>query len=109
MSRGYIGTLALMPGAAQSVTGSAPADAEVTERIREENATLYRVINTVSSSLDLDAVLTGIVDIATEATNCHACFVYFLEHERLVLRAASAPYAHLVGGIDFDLDEGLTG
>jgi GAF domain-containing protein len=79
------------------------------ERVRRENQTLYAVIKTVSSSLALDRVLRGIVDIATDATACHACFVYFLEGERLVLRAASAQYAHLVGQLEWGLDEGLTG
>ncbi len=51
------------------------------------------MIKTVSSSLDLDRVLRGIVDIATDATGCHACFIYFLEGDRLVLRAASPQYA----------------
>ena len=78
------------------------------ERVRRENQTLYAVIKTVSSSLALDRVLGGIVDIATDATACHACFVYFLEDERLVLRAASPsmPPGRRVGMVR---DEGLTG
>ena len=64
---------------------------------QRENETLYAVIKTVSSSLDLDRVLDGIVEIATDATGCHACFIYFVEGERLVLRAASPRYSHLVG------------
>ena len=64
-------------------------------RARRENETLYAVIKTVSSSLDLDRVLHGIVDIATDATGCHACFIYFLEGERLVLRAASPRYSRV--------------
>lgn len=79
------------------------------ERVRRENQTLYAVIKTVSSSLALDRVLGGIVDIATDASACHACFVYFLEDERLVLRAASPQYVHLVGDLEWGLDEGLTG
>ncbi len=63
----------------------------------------------MSSSLDLDRVLRGIVDIATDATDCHACFIYFLEHERLVLRAASPEYSHLLGEIELGIDEGLAG
>ena len=51
--------------------------------MRRENETLYAVIKTVSSSLDLERVLGGIVDIATDATGCHACFIYFAEGERL--------------------------
>ena len=78
-------------------------------RARQENETLYAVIKTVSSSLDLDRVLRGIVDIATDATGCHACFIYFLEAERLVLRAASPRYSRFVGELALGLDEGLTG
>jgi len=78
-------------------------------RVRRENETLYAVIKTVSSSLALDRVLGGIVEIATDATDCHACFIYFVEDERLVLRAASPRYADLVGKLEWGLDEGLTG
>jgi len=79
------------------------------DRFQRENQTLYSVIKTVSSSLALDRVLDGIVEIATDATGCHACFVYFVEGDRLTLRAASPEYAHLVGEVGFGLDEGLTG
>jgi GAF domain-containing protein len=79
------------------------------DRVRRENQTLYAVIKTVSSSLALDRVLGGIVEIATDATGCHACFVYFLEGDRLVLRAASPRYADLVGELGWGIDQGLTG
>jgi GAF domain-containing protein len=78
-------------------------------RVQRENETLYAVIKTVSSSLDLDRVLSGIVDIATDATNCHAAFIYFVERDRLVLRAASKSYSHLVGTLAWAVSEGLTG
>jgi GAF domain-containing protein len=78
-------------------------------RVQRENETLYAVIKTVSSSLDLDRVLDGIVEIATDATGCHACFIYFVDGERLVLRAASPRYSHLVGQLTWGMDEGLTG
>jgi GAF domain-containing protein len=78
-------------------------------RVRRENETLYAVIQTVSSSLALDRVLGGIVEIATDATGCHAAFIYFREGERVVLRAASPRYSQLVGTVSFRLDEGLTG
>ncbi len=47
--------------------------------LREENRTLYGVIKLVSSSLELEPMLQGVVDLATEATACHACFIYLLE------------------------------
>jgi GAF domain-containing protein/sugar diacid utilization regulator len=89
----------------QSVAG----DREAVRRARRENETLYAVIKTVSSSLDLDRVLRGIVDIATDATGCHACFIYFLDEERLLLRAASPRYSRFVGELELGVDEGLTG
>ena len=82
---------------------------DAVERARRENETLYAVIKTVSSSLDLDRVLDGIVEIATNASGCHACFIYFLEGERLVLRAASQRYSRFVGALELGVDEGLAG
>ena len=78
-------------------------------RARLENETLYAVIKTVSSSLDLARVLHGIVDITTDATASHACFIYFVERSRLVLRAASPRYARFVGELSLGIDEGLAG
>ena len=78
-------------------------------RARLENETLYAVIKTVSSSLDLDRVLHGIVDITTDAAASHACFIYFLEGDRLVLRAASPRYSEFVDKLDLGVEEGLAG
>ncbi len=54
-------------------------------------------------------MLQGIVDLATEATGCHACFIYLLEGGVLTIRAASPVYAGAVGVVQMRLDEGLTG
>ena len=77
--------------------------------LREENRTLYAVINLVSSSIELGPMLHGVVDLATHATDCHACFIYLLEDDRLTIRAASHVFADAVGGVELGLDEGLTG
>jgi len=79
------------------------------ERVRLESDTLYSIIQVVGSSVDLTRVLDGIVELVTEATDCHACFVYIRDGERLRIRAASRIYAHVVGKVEFALDEGLTG
>ena len=86
-----------------------PEPASSLRGAQRETETLYAVIQTVSSSLDLDRVLGAIVDIATDATGCHACFIYFLEADRLMLRAASPRYASFVGELDLGVDEGLAG
>src|SRR6185437_10770283 len=77
--------------------------------LREENRTLYGVIRLVSSSLELVPMLQGVVDLATEATGCHACFIYLLEDSELVIRAASPVFAQAVGVVRFSVNEGLAG
>jgi putative methionine-R-sulfoxide reductase with GAF domain len=54
-------------------------------------------------------MLRGVVRLVTEATRCHACFVYFLDGDALTLRAASRMYEHLEGGVVIPVGEGLTG
>src|SRR6202022_4621436 len=77
--------------------------------LREENRTLYGVIKLVSSSVELGPMLQGIVDLATEATGCHACFIYLLEDSQLTIRAASPVFADAVGRVQIALEDGLTG
>src|SRR5450755_2652410 len=77
--------------------------------LREENRTLYGVIKLVSSSLELAPMLQGVVDLATEATGCHACFIYLLEDGRLTIRAASPVFGEAVGNVQFSVQDGLTG
>ena len=74
-----------------------------------ESQTLYQIISTVGSSLDLEEVLGAVVRLLSDASGVHACFVYLLAErgEALVLRAASGPYADLVGRIRMERGEGL--
>jgi GAF domain-containing protein len=80
----------------------------VSTRAREDSF-LARIVSTVSSSLELDEVLAAVVRLLTDASAVHACFVYLVEDDggRLVLRAASEPYAHLAGRIELPRGEGL--
>ncbi|MDW5594078.1 GAF domain-containing protein [Conexibacter stalactiti] len=71
--------------------------------------TLYDVIGVIASSPDLDRVLDGIVDVLSRATRSHACFVYLRDGERLRLQAASAVYSHVVGSVEFGVEEGISG
>lgn len=91
-----------------SADPAASADAELHD-LREENRTLYGVIKLVSSPLELAPMLQGVVDLATEATGCHACFIYLLEGSRLTIRAASPVFGEAVGNVQFSVNEGLTG
>ena len=77
--------------------------------VRDEAVTLRAVISTVFSTLEIDEVLAGIVDIATEATGSHACLIYLVDGDRLVLAAASPVHREFVGRIEMGFHEGLTG
>ena len=78
-------------------------------RLADERAYLYGIIRTIGSGPDLRSMLSGVVRLTTEATQCHACLIWFLEGDRLVLRASSEPYASLAGDISLGLNEGLVG
>ena len=77
----------------------------------QENALLLQMIADVISTLKLDQVLRHIVEHLLAAFGCHAAFVYLWEpeRERLVLRAASDQYRHVVGRIELARREGLVG
>ena len=70
---------------------------------------LYQVIEAIGAGPDLVSILRRIVRLVTEATRCHACFIYFMRDGQLTLRAASTIYAHLEGKVSFPVGSGLTG
>jgi GAF domain-containing protein len=79
------------------------------DRRDDERAHLYRIVQTIGSGPDLETILRGVVHLATEATGCHACLIWFAERDRLTLRASSPPYEHLAGDVDVKIGEGLVG
>jgi GAF domain-containing protein/sugar diacid utilization regulator len=74
-----------------------------------ESRVLAEIISTVASTLELDEVLAAIVRTLSEGSGVHACFVYLLDgaRQRLVLAAASDPFAGLVDEIALERGEGL--
>ena len=78
-------------------------------RLVDERAYLYGIIRTIGSGPDLRSMLSGVMRLTTEATQCHACLIWFREGERLVLRGSSEPYAGLAGRVSVGMGEGLVG
>jgi GAF domain-containing protein len=85
---------------------------EPVERGRaDELAVLYEIIHTVTSTLDLEAVLAAIVRLVNDAIVAHATYIFLAEEggRRIVLRAASEQYAHLCGRVSMSAGEGIAG
>lgn len=83
----------------------------VVSSIVAENRLLHRAIETITSTLELDAVLSATVDLVTEATGGDVCLLLLWDPERecLMLRAASSPLQEQVGKIRLALGEGVSG
>ena len=68
---------------------------------------LQEIVSTVASSIELAEVLPAVVRLMSDASGVHGCFVYLVEDDRLVLRAASPPYERQVGKVAFERGESL--
>ena len=73
-------------------TTTSTSGGRVPTRLPDERAYLYQIIQTIGSGPDLEVILRGIVRLATEATGCHACLIWFVEG-----RTSGAPV--LVGAL----------
>lgn len=80
------------------------------EKEREVDV-LHRISESISSTLDLEAVLKHIVEVVVEVTKADACLLYLLSEskEELILRASKNPHPKLIGRITIGLGEGITG
>jgi GAF domain-containing protein len=68
---------------------------------------LQEIVSTVASSIELAEVLPAVVRLVSDASGVHGCFVYLVEGDRLVMRAASPPYEQQVGEVQFERGESL--
>ena len=97
----------MKPSRTQSLQQLAQA---LREKTREVDV-LHRISESISSTLDPEAVFAHIVDIVVEVTNADACLLYLLSEtrEELILRASKNPHPKLIGRITIGLGEGITG
>ncbi len=72
---------------------------------------LYRVIDILSTGLDLDGIAQGVADLITETTSTDVCFVHLLDPagDRLRLRGATPPFDQFAGRIELPVGEGVSG
>lgn len=92
-----------------------PQSVETLERALREKTrevdVLHRISESISGTLDLEAVLRHIVEMVVEVTRADACLLYLLSESReeLILRASKNPHPKLIGRITIGLGEGITG
>jgi signal transduction protein with GAF and PtsI domain len=83
---------------------------QVRERTREVHI-LHRISESISSTLEPEAVLKHIVEVVVEVTKADACLLYLISanNDELILRASKNPHPRLIGRISIGLGEGITG
>jgi len=93
-----------------SGTSQSAAHRALREKIREVEV-LHKISDSISSTLDLETVLSHIVEVVTDVTKADACLLYLLSdsREELILRASKNPHPKLIGRITIGLGEGITG
>src|SRR5207237_10053268 len=96
----------MQPRSRQSVQSLEQA---LREKTREVDV-LHRISESISNTLDLEAVLKHIVEVVVEATKSDACLLYLVSdsREELILRASKNPHQKLIGRITIGLGEAMT-
>jgi signal transduction histidine kinase len=86
-------------------TGLGLGDAEHERRL------LLRIIDTISSGLELGPLVNSVAVLITDATATDVCFVHLLDDEgrRLTLTGATPPFDALAGRIHLAVGDGVSG
>ena len=74
-----------------------------------ELAILHKIIETISYDLNLQEVLSKIINIVAGLTKADSCFLYLIDDKNLVLRASKNSHPGIIGNIKLKLGEGITG
>ena len=74
-----------------------------------ELAILHKIVETISYDLNLEEVLSKIIDIVEGVTKADSCFLYLIDGKNLVLRASQNSHSGIIGNIKLKLGEGITG
>ena len=77
----------------------------------QELRILHDISQSIACTLDLDQVLSQIIDLVIGVTHGDSCLVYLLDEtgDNLVLRGSKNPHPRLIGKIELKVGEGITG
>lgn len=70
---------------------------------------LRQISETISYSLDLEEILSSIIDIVSRYIKSDSCFIYLIDRDNIVLKASQNPHKAALGKIAMKIGEGLTG
>ena len=77
----------------------------------EELKILRKIVDLTSSDLDLAGILKEVVKTVNEMTRADSIFIYLFDEakRKLVLRASKVPHKSMLGKINLNIGEGITG
>ena len=70
---------------------------------------LHDIGSRIAAANPLHTVLDRIIELVSDTMGCDSCFIYVLDHNRLVLRASKNPHSDLIDQVAIPLDKGITG
>lgn len=77
----------------------------------EELKVLRKIVAITNSKLELDIVLSEVIDIVTDTTGADSVFAYLFDEDKkyLILKASKTPHKKELGKVKLKVGEGLTG
>ncbi len=70
---------------------------------------LHEIGSRIAAADPLSAVLAQVVDVVSSIVPCDSCFIYVLDDDTLVLRAAKTPRPEVVDRLKMRVGQGITG
>lgn len=120
--RSGIASIAIKPAAATTLNVTAAPRVGGVPRVAASSPTmagfrdgltsidfLHEVSSRIAAADSFHMVLGSILDFVTTVIPCDSCFIYVLEHDKLVLRASKNPHADLVDQLGVQIGQGITG
>src|SRR5918996_4981209 len=70
---------------------------------------LHEIGSRFAAAESLETVLTRVVHVVSTVVQCDSCFIYVLEDDQLVLRAAKEPRRDVINRLRLRVGQGITG
>lgn len=77
--------------------------------LKQQLKLLERITETISYNLNLDEVLSEIVDLVSETMKADSCLIYLAEDNQLILKASKIPHPKMINKVAMQYGEGITG